>query len=80
MPGIGSVRCYDYERAETSLEVIQRNFLKGRNEVSSSSQKICVASSRVVLGGEAISLAMQNVHENNQNTENQEGSQQQPFT
>jgi hypothetical protein len=29
----------------------------------------------MVLGGEAISLAMQDVHDNNQNTENQEERQ-----
>ncbi len=39
MRGIGSVRRYDCERNQASIDVMQLHFLKGRNQGKSSSQK-----------------------------------------
>jgi hypothetical protein len=61
------------------IRAIEPHFLNFRNQVKVFSQKVCAASLGIVLGGEAISLAMQDVHDNDQNAENQEDGQQQTF-
>ena len=75
---IGSVRRYDDQRTGIATAVKQRHFLSVCNRRKGSSQKNWTVS-RQCSRGEAIGLMMQDVHDNNQNTENQKERQQQPF-
>jgi hypothetical protein len=67
---------YDDDRTGTPIDVFEWHALRGHNQVNSSSEKNCSASSGTVLGAQTIGSAMQDVHDNNQDTENQKDRQQ----
>src|SRR5580704_11555015 len=76
---IGSVHRYDDQRTGTATGVKQRHFLNVCNQEEGFLAEKPSGFPSSAPGGEATDLAMQHVHDNNQNTENQKKHQQQPF-